>query len=428
MRVGDSFCPGIAHAVPAKDGLLIRVRIPGGGIDAAQLRAIATASVTYADGQIEITSRANIQLRGIGDRALLPLVEDLTAAGFLPSPAHDRVRNLMVSPFAGLDADELLDTRPLARLLDERMLSDPVFSQLPPKFSIAIDGGGSWFSHEMNDLMLRAFPAGDSVCWHLSIGGIATPIVTATENAVACLLAASRMCLRLSNQAGIASRGKAIAAHPGAFGAAMTELAPLALALTPPNRFRPTVGIPIGLYSGKHPGFGSIVPSIPLGRISAMQAQKIAAIATDTNLDVRLSPWRGLVLGAVANEAAPQVITCLESLGLWVDGRDGYVGIAACAGITGCDASLTDVRRDAAVLAGHLAGRNLRPEWRVYFSGCEKQCAMRTPATVKLVAGQSGYRMIVDERCLEESCPPEDAIRTIASLHTGSTREDRREV
>jgi precorrin-3B synthase len=424
MRVGD-ICPGIAHAVPAKDGLLVRIRMPGGIIKPAQLAAIATASATCADGQIEITSRSNIQLRGIGVRALAPLVEELIAAGLLPSRTHDRVRNILLSPFAGLDGEELDDTRPMARLLDERLLANPGFAELPPKFSITIDGGGQWFSRETSDLALSALPSTDAVRWHLSIGGIATPIVTATENAVPCLLAAAQQCLGARDRYGISSRGRAMVEHPAAFRAAITQLREFALPMAPPSDFKLASRIPLGIYPGKHRGLLNIVPSVPLGRVSASQAHTIAAIANETGLDLRLAPWRGMVLGNVADESASKVVRCLDFLGLPVDGRDGFAGIAACAGLTGCEASLADVRTDAAALAGRLAGRGLRPGWRVHFSGCEKQCAMRVPAMVKLVAGQKGYRMEIEEKCIDENCSPEDAIAMISSLHTSAYGDHR---
>jgi precorrin-3B synthase len=424
MRVGD-ICPGIAHAVPAKDGLLVRIRMPGGIIYPVELAAIATASAACADGQLEVTSRSNLQLRGIGVHALASLVEDLIAAGLLPSFTHDRVRNILLSPLAGLDAGELYDTRPMARLLDQRLLANPEFAELPPKFSIAIDGGGQWFSHETSDLVLSALPSTDSVRWHLSIGGIATPIVTATENAVPCLLAASQACLGARDRYGISPRGRALVAHPAAFHAAVSQLGEFALPMAPPSDFRLVSGIPLGVYPGKHRGLLNIVPSVPLGRISARQAHTIAALAREASLDLRLAPWRGLVLGMVAEDSAPKLVRCLDDLGLPVDGRDGYAGIAACAGLAGCEASLADVRADAAALAGRLAGRGLRPGWRVGLSGCEKQCAMRVPATVKLVAEPTGYRMEIEEKCTDENCSPEDAIAMIASLHTSAYGDHR---
>ncbi len=121
MRVGENFCPGVLHAVPAKDGLLIRIRVPGGLIEANQLMTIADLSSAFADGTVEITSRANIQLRAIRHRNLEPLVEKISLAGLLPSPQHDRVRNIVTSPVAGLDTTELIDPRPLIRQLDQRL-------------------------------------------------------------------------------------------------------------------------------------------------------------------------------------------------------------------------------------------------------------------------------------------------------------------
>ena len=75
MKVGGQFCPGVLHSVSAKDGLLIRIRVPGGLIEADQLKAVAGLSRSFADGYLEITSRANLQLRGIQDRDLEPIVE-----------------------------------------------------------------------------------------------------------------------------------------------------------------------------------------------------------------------------------------------------------------------------------------------------------------------------------------------------------------
>src|SRR5580698_8048692 len=152
MRVGDKFCPGILHAVPAKDGLLLRIRVPGGLIQPNQLEAIAALSERLGDGQIEITSRANLQLRAIQSEDLAGVVEGLIAADLLPSREHDRVRNIIASPFAGLDLQELLDTEPLVRALDACLIADSVFVDLHPKFSMAMDGGGRWFSRETDDL------------------------------------------------------------------------------------------------------------------------------------------------------------------------------------------------------------------------------------------------------------------------------------
>ena len=141
MRAGEHFCPGIVHAVKAKDGLLIRIRVPGGLIEANQLRAVADLCRGFADGTIEITSRANLQLRAIRNQNLSEVVESISLAGLLPSPQHDRVRNIVTSPFAGLGGEELLDPRPLIHDLDRKLGAEPIFADLHPKFSFAVHGG-----------------------------------------------------------------------------------------------------------------------------------------------------------------------------------------------------------------------------------------------------------------------------------------------
>jgi precorrin-3B synthase len=111
VRAGENFCPGVLHAVPAKGGSLIRIRVQGGLIEAAQLLAVADLSSRFADGTVEITSRANLQIRALQSQDLAPVAREITAAGLLPSATHDRVRNIITSPLAGLEAEEIIDIR-----------------------------------------------------------------------------------------------------------------------------------------------------------------------------------------------------------------------------------------------------------------------------------------------------------------------------
>jgi len=150
------FCPGILHAVPAKDGLLMRLRLPGGRLPPATLRAVADLARRHADGGLDLTARANIQLRGIRPDGLGTLVEGLTAAGLLPSPMHDRIRNILVSPFAGADPTEIVDLTPLAAALDRALIADAALADLPAKFAFTLDGGGRGFDPGGADLTLTA--------------------------------------------------------------------------------------------------------------------------------------------------------------------------------------------------------------------------------------------------------------------------------
>ncbi|MBW9102209.1 precorrin-3B synthase [Paraburkholderia phenoliruptrix] len=204
LALRPSACPGLVRIVAARDGGICRIKLPGGELGAAQAEAIAHASARHAAGVIELTNRANLQLRGVrgGDEAALTaaLVEaglgpmatagfdggaDAGAASFpdlggvsaagaagaasaasaasavstageagaastmstLPAPtaltpsAADDIRNVMISPTAGRDPSALFDTRPLCAALLGLLQSDARFAALSPKFALLVDGG-----------------------------------------------------------------------------------------------------------------------------------------------------------------------------------------------------------------------------------------------------------------------------------------------
>jgi precorrin-3B synthase len=399
MRVGDSFCPGILHAVPAKDGLLIRIRMPGGVLIPQQLEIIAELSDAYADGQIEITSRANLQLRGIKAEDLSQLVQGFESAGCLPSRQHDRVRNIVTSPFAGLAPDEILDSRSFVRELDDRLIADTILANLLPKFNFAIDGGGTWFSRDGDDLALRAVMVNGVPLFHLAIGGALSGFGVGTERALDCLLEAARMCLQISKKLGVPARGRNIVSRPEALTPLLNGLSRF-LVHCPEPTSNNSGDTPTGIYSTKRVGFVSVVPSVPLGRLTCQQARGLASIAKEWGGDLRLAPWRGILLSSIPDDSVGLVSAKLKAVNLSLDGKDGYQGVSACAGSDCCDASLANVRRDAVILAAHLSGREPKPGWTVNISGCEKQCAMRTEATAKLVATPNGYNLMINKHFL----------------------------
>jgi precorrin-3B synthase len=138
---------------PADDGALVRVRLIGGRISTRSLRRLGRVAATYGDGNLHLTSRANLQLRGLphadgrlDDEALTAL----EATGLLPHPTHDLVRNVMVSPLTGLHGGHA-DLRPVAEAYDALLCADPELTALPGKFLVVLDDGrGDLVDHSLD--------------------------------------------------------------------------------------------------------------------------------------------------------------------------------------------------------------------------------------------------------------------------------------
>ena len=151
-------CPGLFYGVPAQDGIILRVRTPGGLLTSMQCQAVAQLAAQHGDGYVQITHRANLQIRAA--RAVPPatVLSTLQDAGLAARcPAVDHLRNIMASPTAGIDPQALIDTRPLVAALDDAIAQHKAFAGLPAKYSVGFDGGeGVSVRDRRNDLWFVA--------------------------------------------------------------------------------------------------------------------------------------------------------------------------------------------------------------------------------------------------------------------------------
>jgi precorrin-3B synthase len=108
-------CPGAVTMHEAADGSLARIRVPGGILSASTLLALAGTATDLGDGRLELTSRANIQIRGLDAAVATQLATRLRSLGLLPSLQHERVRNILASPLSGLDSVGHADTTELVK-------------------------------------------------------------------------------------------------------------------------------------------------------------------------------------------------------------------------------------------------------------------------------------------------------------------------
>ncbi len=129
VRTRRDLCPGVLRPWHAEDGDLVRIRLCGGLLSAAQLAGLRSLAASYGDGNVHLTKRANVQIRAVSDNAAL--AEDLERLGLLPSRTHELVRNIVVSPLGDLHA--------LAARFDALLCADRELAVLPARFLFSFD-------------------------------------------------------------------------------------------------------------------------------------------------------------------------------------------------------------------------------------------------------------------------------------------------
>jgi precorrin-3B synthase len=377
-------CPGALQTHAAADGGLARVRVPGGTLTAAQLRVLARATRELGDGHLELTSRGNLQLRGLPAGAEPELGTRLAAAGLLPSATHERVRNVLASTLSGRTDDGHLDVRPWVGAFDAGLRADPVLAELPGRFLATLDDGRGDVAGLGGDVGLLALSP-DSVA--LTLGGVDCGVRTRPAGAVALALAAARAFLaeraaqgssawRLTELAdGPARVATRLEGHIGHHGPRDVPAAP--------------VTGPVGAATQRD-GRIALIGVVPLGRLTADQADRLAALAAE----VQLTPWRSVVVPDLAEDVVDDAAVDLFRTGLVFDAASPWLRVTACAGRPGCAKSLADVRADAtaAVRTGTLPADGARQHW----VGCERRCGRPQGGVVDVVATPAGYRVEED--------------------------------
>src|SRR4029079_17778023 len=161
------------YLTPNKEAFMARLRIPGGVLKTFQLRELAAVAKELTTGYVQITTRANLQIRLIQPKDAPEVLRRIQSVGLHTRGAGaDNIRNLTANPTAGIDPQELIDVMPLCQELAQVILNDRSFYDLPRKFNIAYDGGGLIGTVEdTNDIGCHAVTVGDEVFFRFALGG-----------------------------------------------------------------------------------------------------------------------------------------------------------------------------------------------------------------------------------------------------------------
>jgi precorrin-3B synthase len=349
------WCPGAWRPMPSGDGLIVRIRPHGGRLSSAQATGLAELSDRFGNGLIDLTSRANLQLRGISDHGHEPLIRGLAQLDLLDADAGaESRRNIVVAPFWS-EHDE---TRTIVTELELALAARAV--DLPGKFGFAVDCGSERALAEASaDIRIERSVMGDLI---VRADGAAMGRPVALAEAVTTSLALAQWFVASGGVTG--GRGR-MAAHFGAGARLPTALAGTARPVPAMLRPRP------GLVGG-----GALV-GIAFGQLSAAALAVLACRSTG----LRITPWR-MILAEGLREM-PQ----FEGVVMVAD--DPRLRIDACTGAPACREGHADTRALATALAPHLgAGASL------HVSGCAKGCARPGIAAITLVAADDGFDLI----------------------------------
>jgi precorrin-3B synthase len=371
------WCPSLHRPMPSGDGLLVRVKPPCATLRADQAIALAQAASRFGNGTIELTRRANLQVRGLSDATVGRFAGVIIDAGLGSADAGaEQRRNVIASPLAGDDPAVAPGTAELAGAA-EIMLEQVELAGLPPKFGLVVDGGGVLPVRDAaGDLLVcleaeRALLAAEG----MDCAAILPPdqVTSALRRIIGALLAsgASRRMRDLDGRTMLAAAGLR-ASVPFVAG---------------------NVHIPIGWHAyqgGSHGAFGA---GMAFGQLDSAILLRVAdAAARHGDGTLRITPWRAFVIPGMSAQGAAAMRAAAD--GLVTDPADPILAISACTGMPRCARASVAARQDAAWLAasGVTLGR------AVHISGCAKGCAHSGAAEFTLVGLDGRYGLVRDGR------------------------------
>ena len=453
---------GLFYVAPNQDAFMLRLRIPGGILSAYHARGLCTVAERFGGGYVDLTTRANLQIREIAAAHAVAVLEAIGELGLTSRGAGaDNLRNLTGSPTAGIDPQELSDTRPLTRQLHHYILNHRELYGLPRKFNIAFDGGGRVaVLEDTADIGFAAARVGagsavaPGIYFRMLLGGLTGHGGFARDSGVLLqpseVVSAAVAILRLFIAHGDRTDRKRARLHYLVEGWGIEKcLSEAARHLPFPWRFLSSKlceprgpvekAAHIGIHRQAQPGLYYAGVVLPAGRLSAAQLDGLAAIAERFGSGtLRLTVWQNLLLSDIAETRLPEALDAIENLGLGTSASAIRGGMIACTGNAGCRFALADTKRHGLELADYLDARlTLDQPINIHLTGCPNSCAQHYVGDIGLLATKveisdeeevEGYHIVVGGgsggeaklgRQIYRSIPAEDTPQRIETMLRG---------
>ena len=412
---------GLFYVAPNQKSYMCRLRIPNGILKHWQLAGMADLAERYGGGYAHVTTRANLQVREIEPKNAVAMVEAILDLGLCSrGSGADNIRNVTGTPTAGIDPQELIDTRPYAREWHFHILNERALYGLPRKFNVGFDGGGIIpVLEDTNDIGFQAVAVRDGfglepgVWFRLLLGGITghkdfgreTGVVVRPAEATAVADAVVRVFIDHGDRTNrLKARLKYVLDRFGMekFLALVEEKLGRPLCRVQSEALEPRPAFDrsahIGVRAQKQDGLNWIGVVLPVGKLTAEQMRGLAALARDLgDGELRLTVWQNLLISGVPSAQVGKAESAIAALGLSTSASSIRAGLVACTGNVGCKFAASDTKRHAEEIARWCEARvALDGPINIHLTGCHHSCAQHYVGDIGLArlqgAGDRGQR------------------------------------
>jgi ferredoxin-nitrite reductase len=404
---------GIFYVAPTQSSYMCRMRIPNGILKHWQFASIADLAENFAGPYAHVTTRANLQLREIEPKNAINIIEGLQDLGLCSrGSGADNIRNVTGTSTAGIDPQELLDTRPFARAWHYHILNERALYGLPRKFNVAFDGAGRIATlEETNDIAFQAvdvregFGVEPGIYFRLALGGITghkdfardTGVILKPNDAIGLADVIVRVFIENGDRTNRnKSRLKYVLDSWGfdKFLSVVEERLGRKLARVPAEAIAPRPAYDrlahIGVHPQKQAGLNWIGVALKLGRLLPEQIRGLAKLAADFgDGDIRLTVWQNLLISGVADANVATVVAAIEALGLAAATSTLRAGLIACTGATGCRFAAAHTKENADEIAAWCEDRvPLEMPVNIHLTGCHHSCAQHYIGDIGLIGAR----------------------------------------